>query len=245
MTPAATEDRLLNGQVAVCQPRTGFRAGMDSVLLAASLPTNKTTRALDWGCGSGAALFCAAWRLPDVQFTGADIDEPMLALAERGRVANGFEKRIDLRAADAGAPPDDFESAFDLVFSNPPFFEPGETTAPGEGKDAAFISEIGLEAWIKAMLSAAKPKAPIVLIHRAAALARILASLEKRAGEIVVLPIRPEPGAEAKRVVVRARKGLRAGPCRLLDGLALYETGGRTASQRAAAALAGGALDWA
>ncbi len=240
----ATEDRLLAGRVIVFQPKTGFRAGTDSVLLSAALDAKPGTEVLEIGCGAGAALFCAAIRLPDARFVGVDRDAAMLNLAGRGIEANRLESRTSIERVDAGALPRDWENTYDQVFSNPPFFEPSRTSPPGDGKTAAYLSDIGLDAWIKAMLFAAKPRAPITLIHRAAELARILSVLEPRSGEITVLPVRPYPGSEAKRVLVRARKGLRPGPARLLAGLDLHAAKGAELTERAGRILAGDAFHW-
>ena len=45
-----TRDTLLGGRVAIEQPADGFRAGTDSILLAASLP--EVDLALEAGCGA-------------------------------------------------------------------------------------------------------------------------------------------------------------------------------------------------
>jgi tRNA1(Val) A37 N6-methylase TrmN6 len=94
------------------------------------------------------------------------------------------------------------------------------------------------------MLFAARPQGHVVLIHRAAELARILRRLDKQAGEISVLPVRPYPGAEAKRIIVSARKGLRSGRVRLLAGLDIYTEKGSLYTARAKAAIMGASLDW-
>lgn len=238
-----TEDAFLGGAVRVFQPEAGFRAGLDSVLVAASLPEIEGD-VLELGCGSGAALLCAGARLGSARLLGVDADEAMLDLARRGIAANGFGARVGVERADAARMPADWENRFDLVFSNPPFFEPGAVSDPGAGKDEAYRNRVGLEGWIKAMLFAAKPRAPIVLIHRAGELSGILAALHRRAGEMAVLPIRPAPGAEAKRVLVMARKGLRPGPLRLLAGLDLHVEPGGAQTDRARAALEDGRLNW-
>ena len=45
------------------QPARGYRAGMDAVLLAASLAAREGGAIAEAGCGAGAALLCAAHRL--------------------------------------------------------------------------------------------------------------------------------------------------------------------------------------
>jgi tRNA1(Val) A37 N6-methylase TrmN6 len=215
MTPF-TEDTVYQGRVRLVQPREGFRAGTDSLLLAAALPHLAGGEALDLGCGCGGSLFPAAFRLPQVRFTGLDMDADMIALARLGRAANGWDDRVDLVCADAKDWTQGQENRFDLVFANPPYFEAGKISAPGEGKSNAYLESLSLQDWIKAMTFAAKPRAPLVLIHRAAELARILSALDRVAGEIMVLPIASKAGEAARRVLIKARKGLKRGPLTLL-----------------------------
>lgn len=231
-----TRDTLLGGRVWIEQPEKGFRAGTDSILLAASLPHQAS--ALEVGCGAGGALLPAAWRLHQAHITGMEIDAEMAALARTNLKLNQFAGRCEIVEADITAIPAGWENRFELVFSNPPFFAPGTASAPGEGKAGAYVESVALNNWIRLMLFACQPKGHVVLIHRAAELAGILTSLDRRAGEITILPVRPRAGAEAKRVLVRARKGLRRGPVRLLDGLELDD------AARLHAVMAGGALEW-
>ncbi len=237
---------MLGGKVAVFQAQQGFRASTDSILLGASLAQfSGLGAALELGCGSGGALLPGAFHLPQVQFSGVEIDAAAADLARRGAAANGWAERIEILAEPIETVVPRMENRFDLVFSNPPFFEARRTTPPGRGKSEAYLESLPLDGWLQAMLFAAKPKAPVVLIHRAAELARILQRLDKQSGQICVLPIRPFPGAEASRVLVTARKGLKRDRVRLLAGLDLYEAKGGALTERAAAVMEGGALDWA
>ena len=221
-----TQDALLGGRVRIFQPKTGFRAGTDSILLAAALDASFNGQALEVGCGSGGALLPALHRLPEAQFTGLELDPQSAELAERGLTENGFEARARIVHGDAGDLPQDWQNQFGLVFSNPPYFPPGAIPAPGTGKEGAYLESVPLKAWIQAMLYALRPKGVFVMVHRAAELARIVSILERQAGEICVLPIHSYPGEDAKRVLVRARKGLRPGPLRLLEQRYLYQEKG-------------------
>lgn len=242
---AFTVDDFYSGRLQVYQPRQGFRAGTDSLLLAAALDRRTEGEALELGCGAGGALIPAAYRLKQASFTGLELDPAMLELARRGVEANGFGARVTLACHSAEALPEAWQNRFDLVFSNPPFFERGTIPAPGAGKEAAYLESISLKSWINAMLFALQPKGTFVLVHRAADLARILSVIERQSGEITVLPIHSYPGAEAKRVLVRARKGLRSGPMRLLEPRYLYDQkGGERRSWTLAMQRDGAEIDW-
>ncbi len=243
MGNAFTEDWLLNEQVRIFQPRDGYRAGLDAILLAASLTPRAGTKALEVGCGAGGALFTAAWRLPDVEFTGLERETRMADLARQGAEANGFGDRVAVFTGDVQKMPPDWENRFDLVFSNPPYFTPGRIQSPSEGRHHAYMADVSLQDWLKHMLFATRPKGRITLIHRAGELAEILAFLSNRAGEIQIFPVRSAPGDPAKRVIVTARKGLRRGEVVLHEGLTMHQAKGETPyTPEADAVLSGGAL---
>ena len=242
--PGTTEDTVYQGRVHLVQPEQGFRAGFDSLALAAALPALASGEALELGCGSGGALLPAAFRLAGIAFTGIEHDAAMAACAKAGAERNGFTARVAVEAAEAGAWVQSRENRFDLVFANPPYFEPGRISAPGEGKAAAYIESLPLEGWIKAMTFAARPRAPLVLIHRSAELARILAVLDRLAGEITVLPLASKAGEPARRVLVRGRKGLKRGPLTLLPPLVTHLDDGSARSPAGQAIVEGLAIDW-
>lgn len=241
-----TFDTVFQGRVKLVQPVKGLRASTDSLLLAASLPERPGAEMLEFGTGCGGALLPAAWRLAGSLFTGIEIDAELSDLARRGVSENGFGERVDIVTADAAEWVRPHENRFDVVFSNPPFFEPGRISPPGEGKAGAYLQSRPLEDWLKAMVFAARPRGTVIVLHRAAELARLLAPLDRWGGEITVLPIHSRPRQPANRVLVRMRKGLRRGDLRLLPGLCVYSGAqGEALAPAMQAVKEGGALDWA
>jgi tRNA1(Val) A37 N6-methylase TrmN6 len=239
-----TRDGFLGGAVTIIQPAKGYRAGLDAVLLASSLFAKDGEHLAEAGCGAGAAVLCAAHRLAGCRFTGFERETVSADLAREGAAANSFSARVDIRAADIASRAPELENAFAQSFANPPFFEPGAVRAPAEGREAAYLAETPLKAWVLFLYHVTKPGGRITLIHRAAALADLLELLNSRTGEIEVLPIRPTPSAAAHRILIRARKGLRRGPVTLYDGMALHETAGGPFTGRAESCFRGGALEW-
>ena len=51
-----SNDAFLGGRLRLLQPKRGFRSGMDSVLLAASVKALPGERVLDIGTGSGCII---------------------------------------------------------------------------------------------------------------------------------------------------------------------------------------------
>jgi tRNA1(Val) A37 N6-methylase TrmN6 len=266
-----TSTHLLGGRVKVMQPQKGYRIGMDGALLAAacaSLPKVKT--ALELGCGVGGALLSLKMRRPALALTGIEREPDYAALARENIRLNDFKdmaiiegdigqgyKTLFSSPAIAGTfvprevagavPPEGAKPPprFDLVFSNPPYFDDPDTLrAPHEAKRPAWIADDGLEAWLDFAQAAVVDQGHIVFIHRADRLADILGGLSKKCGSFVIRPILPFAGKDAKRVLVRAQR-LGKAPLRLLPPLILHDNGVRKHTPEVEAILRGeAALGW-
>lgn len=246
-----TEDGLLDGRVRLIQPKVGYRAGMDAALLAAAVDAQPGERALEAGCGAGAALFQAAFRAPEASFVGVERDEQALQLAGRNVALNGMDARVIARMGDIGqgfaalgflAPG---EPPFDLAFANPPFYDdPRTLRAPHPGKQAAWMAETGLDSWTRFLLKAVREGGRVIMIHRAERLLDVLALFSGQAGSMQVRAIHPYADEAAKRVLVRAVKGGKA-PLALLPPLVLHDRSGAKHTAEAEAILRGEAnLGW-
>ncbi|MFM7347259.1 MAG: tRNA1(Val) (adenine(37)-N6)-methyltransferase [Tagaea sp.] len=217
---AGTADRLLGGRVVFSQAADGYRAAIDPVLLAAAAGAPR--RALDLGCGAGAALLCLLARVPGAEAVGIERDPAMADFARANITANGFGARARVIANDIAT---FAETGFDLVMANPPYLDAARADpSPHPGKRAADIEDTPLAAWIAAAAKAASPKGRILFVHRADRLVDLLTAMAGL-GEIVVLPLWPRAGQAAKRVIVRARVGSKT-PLVLAPGLVLHGTGG-------------------
>ena len=69
-----TLDLFLGGKLRIFQPSEGYRAGIDPVLLAASLPVKPGERVLELGCGVGVASLCLMRRIREVEVKGVEIN---------------------------------------------------------------------------------------------------------------------------------------------------------------------------
>lgn len=246
-TPSHTEDRLLGGRVILRQPAGGYRAAIDPVFLAASIPASARDHILDIGCGPGAAALCLARRVAGARVTGLEIDRETARLAGDNAALNGLAAEVTAVCGDLLAPPPRLApGAFDHVMANPPYLDATEATRPADADRARSRVEAGgadLAAWVRFGLRMVRAGGTMTMIHRADRLDALLAALAAvRAGGVVVLPLWPGEGKPAKRVIVRAKKES-AAPLALLPGLVVHAEGGRYTPQadailRDAAALA-------
>ena len=227
---AVSEDRLLGGSVLLRQPVQGFRAAIDPVLLAAAVPAEPGQTVLELGAGTGAASLCLARRVPGARVTGLDRQRDLVRLAVENARLNGLAPpACDFMVGDLLQPPARLAPAsFDHVMANPPFLEAGTATLPPDPSRALAVGEgeADLAAWIRFAFVLVRSRGSVTVIHRADRLDALLAALSGKAGEIVVFPLWPGAGKPAKRVLVRARRGIQT-PLKLSPGLVLHEAGGK------------------
>ncbi|MFN3460748.1 MAG: tRNA1(Val) (adenine(37)-N6)-methyltransferase [Oceanibaculum sp.] len=231
MSPDFSEDRLLGGRVLLRQPKSGYRAAIDPVLLAASLDPKPGQHVLDIGCGAGAAALCLLARRPDLTITGIEIQPDLADLARRNAALNGVSERFQIIEGDIASlrlHKGRLEARFDHAMSNPPFLPPGRGNAPPDASRAlAHVEgEADLPAWTAFAASVLPHRGTLTLIHRADRLTDLLAALARvRLGSVTVFPLWPHAGTAAKRVLVRAAKGGKA-PLVLSPGLMLHGADG-------------------
>ncbi|WP_234990143.1 tRNA1(Val) (adenine(37)-N6)-methyltransferase [Roseivivax lentus] len=208
---ALSVDAYLGGRLRLAQPLRGYRAGIDPVLLAAAVPAMAGQRVLDLGCGAGAALFCLATRIPGLLLTGVERQADYAALAMRNAEENGLAARI--ATADLAALPADLrQERFDHILANPPYWQAeARDAAQDPGREAALCEVTPLATWIKVAARRLAPAGQLHMVHRAERLPDILTALHGRLGSIELKPLAPRTGRAARLILVRARKGGRAG----------------------------------
>ncbi|MFZ1988475.1 MAG: methyltransferase [Alphaproteobacteria bacterium] len=234
-----SEDGFLGGRIRVLQPKRGFRAAIDSVLLPAAVEARNGRDILDAGAGVGVAALCLLARDLRFRVTGVESQAELAALAAENARRNNLA--LDVQCADLfiwRAP-----QPFDQVMTNPPYFEWDEgTQSPVHGKTRANVGP-SIAAWLDACLLHLKPGGVVTLIHRAEREADIVAALEGKAGDIEILPLIPRVGEVPKRILVRARKGA-SGAARRCAGFVLHGDSTKYTEAAEAVLRHGEALNW-
>jgi tRNA1(Val) A37 N6-methylase TrmN6 len=231
---AVTDDAFLGDRLYILQPSSGYRAGIDAVLLAASIkgsPAELTI--LDCGSGVGTVGLCVAVRCPDARVTLVEREPVLIDLARRNIDRNGLQARVAVIPGDVTAPAQKPEApllpaqSFDHVLANPPYHDDlGGTPARNPLKRASHAMPAdALGSWVRFAARMNRPGGRVTVIHKADALPALLTALENRYGAIAVTPIHPYADKPAGRVLVSGIKGSRA-PLELRPPVVLHEVGG-------------------
>lgn len=220
--PKLTLDGYLGGRVKAYQPRNGYRAGVDPVLLAASVPAKPGQKVLELGCGVGVASLCLAARVDGLELIGLELQPEYAELAKRNAAFNNVNLAVVIGDL-ANMPVDLRQTSYDHVLANPPYFQRDKSVeATDGGRETAMGEDTSLLDWVKAASKRLTPKGTATFIHRAERLQDLLSAMEGRLGSVQVLPLVARTGRDASLVIVRARKRGKA-PFRLHDSLVMHQ----------------------
>jgi tRNA1Val (adenine37-N6)-methyltransferase len=234
-----TEDRFLDGKVTLRQPETGFRSGLDAVMLAAAVPAHDGGHVLELGAGAGAASLCLAARLSNCSIAGVEIDPGLVELAQTNARANGVDSRVRFVQGDTFSLPTELRRDFAHVFSNLPFHDGEGESSPDAARERALRDTGRLADWLSAGVKRVASGGSFTVILRADRLGEALAAFPDRG--ICIFPLWPRAGQPAKRILVQLRKGSGA-PLTVLPGLVLHEADGRYSAEAEAILRSGAAL---
>lgn len=227
-----SEDRLLGGRVRLRQPRAGFRAAIDPVLLAAAVPVRPGERVLEAGTGSGVAALCLLARVAGASVTAIECDPVLADLAADNAALNGAADRLAVIVGDVTSRATACQAAamgpFAHAMANPPFHRDG-TASPVTARRLAGHEppEAVLADWVAALARRLAPRGTLTLILPPSRLPDAIAALGGAGiGSLALVPLWPRAGEPARRMIVQGIKGGRS-PCRLTAGLVLHAHDGR------------------
>lgn len=202
-----TQDQFLGGRLTICQPRKGYRAGVDPVLLAAATPAKSGQLVLELGCGAGVASLCLAARVSGLSLTGVELQPEYAALARRN--AQNLGAKMQVITADLRALPSELkQQCFDHVIANPPYYQRERgTAAPVVGRDVALAGDTPLQDWVNVAARRLYPKGMLTLIQDMRRLPDLMAALNySDLGSLELLPIAARVGRAPHLLLLRARK---------------------------------------
>ena len=202
---------LLRRGYRILQKKSGFRFGIDAVLLAwFAGAVSENDRVADLGSGTGVIPLLMDARNDAGQYTGLEIDPRMTEMASRSAEINGCTERFrfvtgDLREASKSLG----TGCFDVVTANPPYRKTGTGKLSPDPMKAAARHEVfcTLQDVIREAAALLRDGGRFYMVHRMERKAEILGLLLLYGlAPVRILPVAPGPGKAANLLLVEAEK---------------------------------------
>ncbi|WP_192903088.1 tRNA(1)(Val) (adenine(37)-N(6))-methyltransferase TrmN [Photorhabdus khanii] len=112
-------------QFFVGHDRCAMKVGTDGVLLGAWTPVSGKKAILDIGCGSGLIALMLAQRTDEnTKIDAVELDTDAALQAQENIEQSPWQRKINVYQQDIGDFADRYSQCYDLIVSNPPYFEP-------------------------------------------------------------------------------------------------------------------------
>lgn len=195
----------------IIQKKTGFKFGIDAVLLANSAKIGRNKKIVDLGTGTGVIPLIIAGKTSNNKIYGLEIQKDIAKMAERSIMYNSLEDSIEIINEDLKKASQILgKNQMDIVLSNPPYFKdaPKELQNPDIRK---LISrhevKCNLEDIIKSASSLLRFQGSFYMIHRPSRLIEIVTVLRKYELEPKEIRfIHPRENKDANLLIIHSRK---------------------------------------
>ena len=226
-----TIDKILRGKISIIQLKKGFRYGFDAVFLAAFVNgylkkiKKKKISLVDVGSGVGTISLIIAYQNDEINITAIENNDTYLAVANENILRNNFQNKINLMQGDIFNIDNDLINRFDIVVTNPPFYDQQQKKSENELDNYA-KRIINYESWIENSVKLLKDKGIIFLIKPTQLQEKSLKFLGTKTGSFKIFPIWPNHKKSSKRLILFAKKG-GVSPTELMSGMRLFNNQGK------------------
>ena len=224
-----TTDSFFNGCIQVKQNRAGYRFSMDAVLLARYADPNPDDTILDLGTGCGIIPMILAYRHPEVNIYGIEVQSELANIANLNITENGMENQITILCRDMKTlKHEDTSGPVDLAISNPPFRKSTSGRINPNQQRAIARHEIKTTLYdvIETARRMLKTSGRLVMIYPAGRMTDILTQMRGSGVEPKsIRMVHPKKNTDAKMILVEAKKGGRSG-LKIASPLIVYQENG-------------------
>jgi len=139
-------DSLFSEKIKISQPENGYRFSMDPFVLAAHVHLTGSEKIIDIGCGCAVMPLLLAFKNPDLNIIGVEIQKELFEFARKNVIANNLESTIriihnnikDIKLSD-------INGTTDIIISNPPYKKKGSGRLNPDSQKAIARHEITLD----------------------------------------------------------------------------------------------------
>ncbi|MGL4928608.1 MAG: tRNA1(Val) (adenine(37)-N6)-methyltransferase [Plesiomonas sp.] len=165
----ATSNLARNGftfkQFFVAHDRCAMKVGTDGILLGAWSPINGAAKILDIGSGTGLIALMLAQRTPaDTQITAVELDNTAAEQAQENIAASPWQHKIRLSNQSIQQFSQHNLLKFDLVVSNPPYFESGVACRDTARDAARYTDTLSHEVLLQSACRVLAPTGRVCLV---------------------------------------------------------------------------------
>lgn len=209
------KDELWPGGPAFAFFENTFPPSTETAALGAFLRLGGVKKACDFGCGAGYLTLQILGRAPQIQMTALDISSDSVRATAQNAELNGYPVRTLL--ADWRKAPEILKrERFDLIATNPPFFEKSQPAAEGP-RGRQRTESTPLSGLCEAASALLKNRGRFACVFPAGRLPELISALKETGLEPKRLRlIRKDPHSEPSAVLLEAMKqaspGLRIEP---------------------------------
>ena len=161
----------------------------------------------------------------EINITAIENNNSYIEIANENIVRNNFQKKINLMKEDIFDFDNNLINRFDIVVTNPPFYDQHQKKSENELDNYA-KRIMNYESWIENSVKLLKDKGLIFLIIPTVLLEKSLKSLSTKTGSFKIFPIWPNQKKSSKRLILIAKKG-GASPTELMSGMRLLNNKGK------------------
>lgn len=195
----------------IIQKETGFRFGIDAVLLSDFVKIKRGERAVEFGTGTGIVSILLTAKTECAHIDAFEIQRDMADMASRSVTLNGLTSKITIIADTLCAAQDYVQAGeVDVVFSNPPYMARGAAIANPSADKAIARHEISctLEDVVVQAQQLLRPGGRFYLVHRPHRLPDIMALCRTQGLEPKRLrTVHPQLGAPPNILLLQCVKG--------------------------------------
>lgn len=224
-----TTDSFFNGSIQVKQNRSGYRFSMDAVLLAWYADPNSDDTILDLGTGCGIIPMILAYRHPEVNIYGIEVQSELANIANLNITENGMEDQITILWKDMKTlKHEDISGPVDLAISNPPFRK--STSGRINPNQQRAIARHEIKTTLNDVLETArrmlKTSGRLVMIYPATRMTDILTQMRSSGIEPKsIRMVHSAKNTEGKMILVEGKKGGHSG-LKIGSPLIIYQENG-------------------
>lgn len=177
-------DLLGYGNLKIVQDKNYFNFSLESILLPNFIKVNKNdNKIIDLGCGNLPMPLIINYLYPEKEIIGIELQKEIYDLAIETLKINNLENKIKVLNIDIKDIKSYFNSeSFDIVISNPPYFNKNEQTKINDNKVKSIARHeiaITLEEIIEKASFLLKNKGKFGLVHRTERLDDVIILLKK------------------------------------------------------------------